>query len=431
MGNQPFRILGAGIAGLLAGFWLKEAGVSFQILERSQRAGGILGSHSLSGGIAEQAANGFLWSPAMQQLCDGLGLNMVAPKPEAKARYLVRNGRLRRYPFTVGESLQLLGRLFRLHGAQFHTVEDFALAHLGAAGLRQAVAPGLSGIYGAKPHELSFEAVLPDLAAELERGSWLPGAIRRLQTKRQRELQNQGYHNPPSGTHGFAGGMQELISALRYHLQEHIVFGRDALLEAAPSLDAPVLSCLPAYETARWLRACSPDLPVIQAICQELDGVRYLPMISCTAHFSANSLPGYKPGFGCLIPEEEGFNFLGVLFNSSIFSGRTASPDSLSFTGILRDDEGLWASRPDADLAEALRSDLTRLMGGGGAPVAYQVYRWPQGIPLYSPALWASRKRLQTLLKEGMPGLKLFGNYTGQISIRGMAGEARREFGDL
>ena len=47
--RQPVRVIGAGIAGLLTGFHLKKAGYDFEIIEKSDRAGGLLGTRSLAG----------------------------------------------------------------------------------------------------------------------------------------------------------------------------------------------------------------------------------------------------------------------------------------------------------------------------------------------------------------------------------------------
>ena len=61
--SEHYRIIGGGIAGLLLGFYLKKAGVSFHIYEKTERAGGLLQTKKTRFGIAEGAANGVLWCP--------------------------------------------------------------------------------------------------------------------------------------------------------------------------------------------------------------------------------------------------------------------------------------------------------------------------------------------------------------------------------
>ncbi len=438
--KPELRILGAGISGLLTGFWLKESGQPFVIIEREHRVGGLLGTHKLRGGLVEQAANGFIWSPALQYLCDRLGLKICAPRKEAGARYLVRDGRAQRMPLNFIEIFNFLYRFSVSGKRDFSSMADFGHHAMGKVALEQLLAPALSGIYGARPDELSFGALLPALQRQLDRQPWLPRAVwrwmrgdeanRRFYARfEDRGLEAEYKKRRIRGTCSFEGGMQTLLSELERHLSEHLVFGRDAASEPPPSPENPVVCCLPAYESLRCLRAW-PGIP--EALKTHLDSVRYLNMISCTVQLSTDSLKAFRPGFGCLIPETEGFNYLGVLFNSSIFPGRSPAADEHSFTGILRDDEGRWGNASEDSLATALVEDIQRLFGRGSKSKdvlkASAVYRWKQGIPLYSPGLHQGHSAMDALLREHVPGLQLFGNYTGQLSIRGMAAAAAESF---
>jgi protoporphyrinogen oxidase len=234
------------------------------------------------------------------------------------------------------------------------------------------------------------------------------------------------------GTHAFAGGMQTLLDALAEHLAPHIHYGVDASDLDPPSAQAPVLACLPAHAAANY----AAQLPSGEALAKELRAVHYLPMISVTVYYAAGSLPDYRPGFGCLIPAEENFRILGVLHNHGIFEGRLAGEAAYSLTAILRDEDahghaGPWRDRTDAALITAVAEDIARLYAGAKqpAPLHAAVHRWPQGIPLYSPALSAAWPRMDQRLRDAHPGLALFGNYTGQIALRGMAEAARTAFG--
>jgi protoporphyrinogen oxidase len=82
-----------------------------------------------------------------------------------------------------------------------------------------------------------------------------------------------------------------------------------------------------------------------------------------------------------------------------------------------------WASAPDAEIEKAVHEELEALLGVRGEPARLVISRWAQAIPQYSvslPALW----RLARATWCAAPGRLLCGNYTGQVSLRGMIEEA-------
>ena len=136
-------------------------------------------------------------------------------------------------------------------------------------------------------------------------------------------------------------------------------------------------------------------------------------------HFIDN----FKPGFGCLIPKNEGLNILGILFNSHIFEHRVVSDEIESITCIMRDDSANleWFSMPKGEFKQLIINDLDQIFGIEKEPLDVIVSKWENGIPLYSPTLYRSWFEMDEILKKQFPHRNLFGNYTGEISIRAMA----------
>ena len=75
--TKSYIIVGAEISGLLLGYHFKKEGISFKIIEQSKNAGGILQTEVTSYGLVEKAANGFIWCPELQAICDDLGLEII------------------------------------------------------------------------------------------------------------------------------------------------------------------------------------------------------------------------------------------------------------------------------------------------------------------------------------------------------------------
>lgn len=73
----------------------------------------------------------------------------------------------------------------------------------------------------------------------------------------------------------------------------------------------------------------------------------------------------------------------------------------------------------DSEIAAAVRAELKALLGVRGEPARRVISRWPRAIPQYSVALpdvWGAAQETWC----AAPGHVLFGNYTGQVSLRGM-----------
>ena len=307
----------------------------------------------------------------------------------------------------------MAGKVFSRQTKPVNTLEEFGEQHLGAKATRQILEPAFAGIYGADIKDLSFPASIPALAEGLNEHDRLSGAIRSFRKKRK--AQSTG--KTPRGTHGFADGIGQLPTKLAEHLSEHIHYGSDGL--ALDRKDRSLILCTPAYVSAAYTEGQLAEL---------LQGVQYTPILSLTVHVNRADCPNFKDGFGCLIPRSEGYACLGVLFNSCIFPNRSLRDEVLSLTCILRADDNYpdLLSRSDEELENLIGSELTRLLGFNGSFLQFRSFRWPKGIPVYSPELYENLPEIDRLAKA--QGIHLFGNYTGQISIRGMSQTAAQLF---
>lgn len=405
--DKTYTIIGAGISGLLLGFYLKSANVAFKIIEQSDRSGGLLGTSTHKQGISEHAANGFIWCPEIQHLCDKLGITIQKPKSVSKARYLVRDKQLKKMPLSYPELFGAIGSLILPHPQKCATIKDFGHQFLGAKMTRQILEPAFAGIYGADIAKLSLPGALTPVAKLLNKSSNIPFAL--LKNKFSTPANEQKKRQ--SGTHGFAGGMKELVNALTAHLSQDIAYQEDGL-KYKDSTDEVIVTT-PAYVAASFFDGELKEI---------LNSVEYTSIISCTLFFKKEDLKSFKEGFGCLIPRNEGLTILGVLFNSCIFDHRVFDDQYISLTCILRDDtaDRRIFEMLDIDIKSMIVKELDTLFDIRANPLDYGIYRWPKGIPLYSPKLYNDWFRIDELLKTKYQNRHLFGNYTGEISIRGM-----------
>ena len=121
------------------------------------------------------------------------------------------------------------------------------------------------------------------------------------------------------------------------------------------------------------------------------------------------------------MPAREGRRSLGILFTSSSFQGRVTDDGRyVSFAVLLGGaSHPEWVAASDAKIERAVGEELAGLLGVGEAPLRLVISRWPRAIPQYSvelPEIWQRARETWC----AAPGRVLFGNYTGQVSLRGM-----------
>jgi oxygen-dependent protoporphyrinogen oxidase len=191
---KSVAIIGAGITGLTAAFYLKRKGIPVTVYEASGRVGGVIQSLRQDGWLAEFGPNTLLeTSPKIGQLVRDAGLQSrrLDPDPKAEARYVVRYQRPIAMPgsplgffttklFTAGAKLAVLREPFvprRRDGVE-ESIAQFVVRRLNQEFLDQAIDALVAGIYAGDPHQLSLTHAFPKLKAlEDNYGSLIKGQI--------------------------------------------------------------------------------------------------------------------------------------------------------------------------------------------------------------------------------------------------------------
>ncbi|EFC43792.1 predicted protein [Naegleria gruberi] len=164
--KEHVHIVGGGISGLLMGFMCKELKIPFTIYEANENScGGLLGSeriafnHDEEWMIAEKAANGVMWTPQVELLCERIGLmeRVLSTKKEAKARFFVRNGKLTQFPISYLSVFNLLTwRMWKLPvNSSFQSLDDYFGFYFGEEIKNQFLEPAFAGIFGTTLNNLS------------------------------------------------------------------------------------------------------------------------------------------------------------------------------------------------------------------------------------------------------------------------------------
>ncbi|MGE5486587.1 MAG: protoporphyrinogen oxidase [bacterium] len=428
-------IVGGGISGLSAAYYLRKAGVEPTIVERRPRLGGVIETEHVEGCVLETGPDSFITQkPAALALIRevGLGGDVIGSNDHLRVTYVLKSGRL--VPLPDGLMLMIPTKIAPLVAtrllswptkirmglewfrrpapqAEDRSVADFVADHYGREAVEYLAEPLLAGIYGGDPKRLSVASVLPRFVElEAKYGSLTRGVLR---SRRKAAKQARGV--PLFQT--LKGGLGQLVSVLEERAKPSVVHGVAETVERSGSayrvrvgsewIDAEhvVLACQ-AYEAGELLETLDGELARLLA------GVQYSSSITVSIGYEKRTLGHPLKGFGFLVPKRERRTMMACTWVANKFSYRV--PDHLA---VLRcfagGEDGVPLEESDEAIVRAMRDDLRHIMGVTAEPLFARVARWPRSMAQYTVGHAARIARVDAHVAR-LPGLHLAGNaYTG------------------
>ncbi len=436
-------IIGGGLSGLVVAHKLRlhKPGHRFAILEKSERTGGVIATHSDLGYISERGPHGFLDNcQESRQILRETGLDeecIKAPLIDF-VRYVRLKGKLNLIPQTPGKILmaplipwqakmRALAELWQPFLEGEPTVAKWCQHRFGPALLPYLDAV-YTGTYAGDFDKLTIDSVMPGLRAlERKHGSILRGLFASILAKRKTRDKSPPLRMPAMTS--FPLGMQRLPEKL----SDHLCPGRDVFLNTqVTELQATESGWL--LETSRGSWHCknvvfavpiNTSLRLLASLNPSLREKVIPETWLATVVFGFKDSVKLPPGFGFLTPEVEQRFTLGALFSSNMFPGR--APDGhMVFECLIggrRHPERLCLS--DTVLTNKAYEDVREILELRGEPAYTAVLRSGGGIPQLErnyPALLAWRQRF---LAEH-PGLHICGFGWEGIGLNDMMKHAVR-----
>jgi protoporphyrinogen/coproporphyrinogen III oxidase len=459
-------IVGGGIAGLAAAFFLRDRGLAVTVLEGSPRVGGKLAVSQIAGVDVDEGAEALLARrPEGTELIGALGLSGQLQSPGTASSGVWTRGGLhplpRRQFMGVPADLDELDRSGILSPAGEArarddlrlpptprdgdvTVAGYVGARFGPELVDRLVDPLLGGVYAGRSDQLSFEATLGDLARESRQHRSLAEAAAALLPVPQPAPGPGAVPRPPrpvfttlaSGLGALPGavaagsGASVRTGAMTRELARTVKGDGEAngwRLTIGPTraperLDADaVILAVPARPAARLLAAVPGAGPAAAAL-GEID---YASMAIVTLAYPPDAFGRGLGGSGYLVPAVDGRAVKAVTFSTVKWPHlRAGAGLEIVRCSVGRIGDEAVLQRDDRELAGLAAADLAAATGLRGAPAEIRVSRWGGGLPQYTVGHRDRVARIRAGV-AAQPGLAVCGAAYDGVGIPACIASAR------
>jgi oxygen-dependent protoporphyrinogen oxidase len=448
-------IVGGGIAGLAAAYFLRDLGAEVTVLEGSPRVGGKLAVSEVAGIAVDAGAEALLARrPEGIGLIRALGLAGELVYPGTTAASIWTRGQFRSLPrrqfmgvpadFGELEQSQILSPAGLDRARQDADrpatpragdvpVAEYVGARFGAEVVDRLVEPLLGGVYAGRAEQLSFEATLPGLAAESGRHRSLAAAAAAVLGPVIPREAGADLPSPVFAT--LAGGLGELPETLAGACGATVrtqatVRGLARTpdgwrLTAGPAIapeyheaDAVILA-LPARPASRLLQPVAGAGAAAAALAE----IEYASMAIVTLAYPPAAFPQDITGSGYLVPAVDNRAVKAVTF-STIKWPHLAGGLHVIRCSVGRIGDEAVLQRDDADLVALAAADLAAATGVAGPPADTRVTRWGGGLPQYAVGHLDRVGRIRAAI-AAQPGLAVCGAAYDGIGIPACIASAR------
>ena len=443
-------VIGAGISGLACAWKLQDLlpDTKLLVLEKSDRAGGILQTHRESEYLVELAADMFTTEPDdALQLCRQLGhdADLLTTTPVEQRAFVATERSIE--PVPHGFSLMLPADSDAVRATNILDAEgikrllseidippsskqddedfqSFVVRRFGQQAFERLVQPLVSGIYTADPRRLSMNATMQRFVAmERDHGSLIAATRAASTCSADRAASGARYDLFRAPRDGMGSLVKWLVNSvdgvdLRFNWPV-------AQVEPQPNqrwkLCSSQSNCEPIYADA--VVVASPIASAAQvlssvsgALSNNLKAIESASCAVVSLGFDQRQLRRSFDGYGIVVPAILKRKLIAASFASNKFQGRAPSGKVLIRCFIGGAMQGELVDLSDRQLVQLALSELDQLIGIDGVPELDFVVRWRNAMPQYHVGHLDRVDAIETEL-HSFPTLAVAGNAYRGVGI--------------
>lgn len=418
--NFKVIVIGGGISGLAAGYYLKKKNIPFQIIESQNRLGGVISSSQSQDFILEGGPNSYVLDDSMRIIIRDIGLWDDILVSNTNKKYILKKGKLYNLSplfFLIGSFLSSQAK-FKIFQEWFiakknledsdQSIGDFFQKYFGKEVFEYIIEPSLIGIYGKNVSRFSVKQTLPILFEWKAKGSIIRQFIKYIKKKGVRKVI------------AFRGGNESFIEKFSDFLGQDIIkknYNVDRVIslskggfqisfsdaKIAPIQARHVISTLPYNQMRNILSGYK--------ILKSIGNISYAPFLQLYLGYKKKHLSKKYDGFGFLNPKPEHKSFLGALWSSEMFSHRSSNRDHVLYTLFLSTDDC-----GNFDIEKSI-DEFQEIMGIHHQPFFVEKKVWTRAFPEFDMNYEYILKKLDAFEKKNK-GFYFSGNYRSGNSVR-------------
>ncbi len=421
-------VIGAGISGLSAAYFLQKQNQNFLIFEPN-KIGGFIQTEHREGFQLELGPNVLVKKSFFEKFIKELQLesSIVYPEFSDYEQFVWYDNQPTKVPkkilefiktdlVSVNEKINLLFKLFskKVFKTQIDlSVFDFFKPLLGPNFLMNIFNPVMQGIYGGDIKNLSARSVFPDIWNFVAKKQSIFSYIKQKKDKPKIFMLK-------NGNDFLVKKITESLpdDCIRNITVENVSFNQEkrefeVLTSTGEKFFAKKVFIGTSGKSTAKLFSETSNEKFIQ-FSKKIEGLKFAPLVVVHAKTKTKKLVSEK-AFGVLFPPVRESGFLGVMFNSQIFPHLKSNNDELltiCFGGVANPD---ICSVSEEEIKKRAISELDKCFGVKSAHVISVKY-WKNAIPQYNQGHHKLNSEMANL-ENAFPGLHFIGSDIGGVGV--------------
>ncbi|TFB22074.1 protoporphyrinogen oxidase [Filobacillus milosensis] len=433
-------IIGGGITGLTAAYYLKEEqpNMDITLIELNDRLGGKIDSLKKDGFTIERGPDSFLERKSdAKELVEDLGLEDELVRNATGQAFILSHDRL--HPIPKGSKMGIplawkpfmKSTLFTWNGklaalkdvikgqskvSDDQSVGQFFRRRLGNQVVDRLIHPLISGIYAGNIDQLSLQATFPNfLDVEQKHGGLIKGLRKLSKTDENASAKNQGMFLT------LKQGLQYLVNQLEEELKEQEILLNSRVTHIDKKNDQYIVH-IDHHEDpieADYLVMTTPHA-VTEKIFSQYDFMHDFSQIKSTSvanvalAFEQDAIDNLPNGTGFVVSRKENYRITACTWTHKKWPHTTPEGHVLIrvYVGKPGDEEVIEKS--DEEIESLVLKDLQTIMEINKPPLFKVVSRWENSMPQYTVGHMNRLKVLEDKMNQHLPNVFLAGaSYRG------------------